>query len=157
MRMFRDSMYAMNRSEKRGLHRAGAESSAFSVRPAPSSWTPPSRPIRMGCAGERALPQKSPGPSTPTMASLPACDSTESLTAPFWMYMTLSPDPLREDHRQGLVLGDFLRNSSRFEKCLCIERRHRFDGDFLAGAWHCGPSPIIAYGLESSLPPSGPR
>jgi len=34
-------------------------------------------------------PKKSPGPSIATTASLPVLESTDSFTAPVWMYMTL--------------------------------------------------------------------
>ena len=47
-------------------------------------------PIRTGWPARQPSPKKSPGPSIATTASLPAFDSTDSLTPPDWMYMTCS-------------------------------------------------------------------
>ena len=41
-------------------------------------------PMRTGCPARQPSPRKSPGPSMATTASLPAEDSTESLTPPSW-------------------------------------------------------------------------
>ncbi len=38
------------------------------------------------------VPKKSPGPSIATTASRPMRESTESVTAPFWMYL-MSAEP----------------------------------------------------------------
>src|SRR5438045_2887450 len=49
---------------------------------------------RRGCPARHPSPKKSPGPSIATTASLPLFESTDSLTPPCWMYMTLSqPSP----------------------------------------------------------------
>ena len=48
-------------------------------------------PIRTGWPARHPSPKKSPGPSIATTASLPAFESTDSLTPPRWMYITLSP------------------------------------------------------------------
>src|SRR5688572_27911804 len=48
-------------------------------------------PIRTDWPASAPSPKKSPGVSIATTASLPIWDSTESLTAPFWRYLTSSP------------------------------------------------------------------
>ena len=48
-------------------------------------------PIRTDWPASAPSPKKSPGVSIATTASLPIWDSTESLTAPFWRYLTSLP------------------------------------------------------------------
>ena len=77
---------------ERGLARGAAGSST------PSRWSarcsPPPR-SRFRCEpiwpARTPSPKKSPGTSIATTASLPMWDSTESLTAPFWRYLTSLP------------------------------------------------------------------
>ena len=90
MRILRESMYSMNRSEK-----PGSSCRSWTIRLVGTTTTDVAEvavavPMRTGCPASAPSPRKSPDRSIPTIASLPACDSTESLTAPFWTYMTLS-------------------------------------------------------------------
>src|SRR5688572_5374842 len=89
--MLRWSMYSMNRSENPGAPCRSSIICFFGTMSSEVVDTAVAVPIRIGCPASAPSPRKSPGPSTPTIASFPVCDSTESLTAPFWMYMTLSP------------------------------------------------------------------
>ena len=45
--------------------------------------------IRCGWPARQPSPKKQVASSTATTASFPVCDSTDSLTAPSWTYMTL--------------------------------------------------------------------
>ena len=58
--------------------------SRFGIRKRAVRMTAVAVPMRNGCPARQPSPRKSPGPSMATTASLPAEDSTESLTPPSW-------------------------------------------------------------------------
>src|SRR3954470_7628843 len=90
IRILRDSMCAMKRSESVG---SLCSTAAICFLPMTSTIVAVmalALPIRSACPARQPSPKKSPGPSIATTASRPDFESTDSFTPPCWMYMTLS-------------------------------------------------------------------
>ena len=88
MRTFRDSMCAMKRSDSACCRCSTLIICCFSMTRILLVATAWALPMRMGCPARHPSPKKSPVLSMATTASLPDAESTESLTPPFWMYIT---------------------------------------------------------------------
>src|SRR3982751_5596765 len=90
VRILRDSMCAMKRSESVGSLCRTAVICFLAIRSTVVAVIALALPIRSACPARQPSPKKSPGPSIATIASRPDLESTDSFTPPCWMYMTLS-------------------------------------------------------------------
>ncbi len=142
MRIFLESMWDRKRSENWTLSCSRSTISCLSRIRIFVGTSAVAVAMRRLWPARHPSPRKSPLLSSPTTASLPPLDTTDSFTAPRLMNITLVPAiTLREDGSAGLVIRGVAGDTRRLEEVVCTDHCVAFFASSPWGFLRAGVSP----------------